>query len=277
MPKRSELTISKRTVDGLSVDGKEAVFWDRDLPRLRGPGLPLRQQDLCGAKPRTVRHQAPLAWPPRRDHRRGGAQEGRRRHRPHQAGRGPGCEAVRACVHRRRSGRALHGGPRQDALQRAHAAGSNAGSLRNHILPALGAMEVVGVGRAEVAALHHGMREKPRAANRALMVLSKMYSLAEAWGVAPPGGNPCRFVVRYKEGRRERFLSEDEYRSLGLALCELEAEGPGRGTGCGGAAADHADGVPSRGGADAEGGATSTARPGRFVFATRRRVRGWCR
>ena len=32
MPKRSELTISKRTVDGLSVESKEAVFWDRDLP-----------------------------------------------------------------------------------------------------------------------------------------------------------------------------------------------------------------------------------------------------
>ena len=32
MPKRSELAISKRTVDGLSVEGKDAVFWDRELP-----------------------------------------------------------------------------------------------------------------------------------------------------------------------------------------------------------------------------------------------------
>ena len=31
MPRRSELTISKRTVDGLSVEGKDAVFWDRYL------------------------------------------------------------------------------------------------------------------------------------------------------------------------------------------------------------------------------------------------------
>ena len=32
MPRRGELTISKQSVDGLSVEGKEAVFWDRELP-----------------------------------------------------------------------------------------------------------------------------------------------------------------------------------------------------------------------------------------------------
>ena len=31
MPKRNDLTISKRTVDLLSVEGKDAVFWDHDL------------------------------------------------------------------------------------------------------------------------------------------------------------------------------------------------------------------------------------------------------
>ena len=41
------------------------------------------------------------------------------------------------------------------------------------------------------------------------MVLSKMFSLSQAWGMVPPGDNPCRFVLRYKEGRRERFLTED--------------------------------------------------------------------
>ena len=32
MPKRGELTISKRTVDALSVESRDTVFWDRDLP-----------------------------------------------------------------------------------------------------------------------------------------------------------------------------------------------------------------------------------------------------
>ena len=32
MPRRSELAISRRTVDGLTVKGTDAVFWDRELP-----------------------------------------------------------------------------------------------------------------------------------------------------------------------------------------------------------------------------------------------------
>lgn len=31
MPKRSEIVISRRTVDALSVEGADAVFWDRTL------------------------------------------------------------------------------------------------------------------------------------------------------------------------------------------------------------------------------------------------------
>ena len=40
-----------------------------------------------------------------------------------------------------------------------------------------------------------------------------------------PGHNPCRSVRRYKEESRERFLSPDEWRSLGRALREAEADG----------------------------------------------------
>ena len=32
MPKKHYRTLSKRTVDGLAVDGKDALFWDRKLP-----------------------------------------------------------------------------------------------------------------------------------------------------------------------------------------------------------------------------------------------------
>ena len=39
MPKRSTLTISGRTVEGLPVDGKDVIFWDRELAGFgsRGP------------------------------------------------------------------------------------------------------------------------------------------------------------------------------------------------------------------------------------------------
>ena len=44
-------------------------------------------------------------------------------------------------------------------------------------------------------------------------------------GIAPEGGNPCRFVQKYKERSCERFLSEEEFRRLGRVLDEVEAAG----------------------------------------------------
>ena len=85
-------------------------------------------------------------------------------------------------------------------------------------------MPLAMVETAHVATLHYRLRETPRAANRALAVLSKMFSLAAAWGLVADGTNPCRGVRKYKEKKRERFLTRDEYRRLGRVLAEAEAE-----------------------------------------------------
>ena len=53
----------------------------------------------------------------------------------------------------------------------------------------------------------------------------KMLSLAEAWELRSAGSNPCRTVRRYKEKKRERFLSPDETRRLDEVLDQAEAEG----------------------------------------------------
>ena len=45
------------------------------------------------------------------------------------------------------------------------------------------------------------------------------------WGLRREGGNPCRFVRKYTERKRERFLSDDEFRRLGEVLNEMEAAG----------------------------------------------------
>ena len=42
--------------------------------------------------------------------------------------------------------------------------------------------------------------------------------------MVPAGGNPCRFVTKYRSRRFERFLTEEEFRRLGRVLDELEAE-----------------------------------------------------
>lgn len=59
-----------------------------------------------------------------------------------------------------------------------------------------------------------------------MKILSRMFSLAEAWELVPLGRNPCRAVRRYKEVRRERFLTPDEYRELGRVL--KDADGSAR-------------------------------------------------
>ena len=99
-------------------------------------------------------------------------------------------------------------------------------SVRLFVDPVIGELRVPEVQRKDIAALHHGLRDKPYQANRTLGVLSKMFSLAEVWGWRPDGSNPCRHVKRYKEHKRERFLSPEETERLGQVLRDVEEEMP---------------------------------------------------
>ena len=97
--------------------------------------------------------------------------------------------------------------------------------LRLYIVPELGHLPLSEVDRPQVSEFHHKLREKPYRANAAVGVLANMFRLAEAWGMTPPRRNPCRSVRRYRETRRERFLTPDEYRELGRVLDEAEGDG----------------------------------------------------
>ena len=228
MPKRSELRITKRAVDALPAGPRDALFWDHDLP-----GFGIRVY-ASGRKVYVVQCRGPAGI--RRmslgEHGDLTAEQARRRAR-----------AAIGCIKRGEDpvpGREQESAPTVADLagryMEAHAAvNCNAhtrktyrSALRNHILPALGSKPVTEVRRSDAEAMHYALRDTPRQANRVLMVLSKMFSLAEDWGLAPLGSNPCRFVVRYREGMRERYLTEDEYRRVGRALCELETESPMR-------------------------------------------------
>jgi integrase len=94
--------------------------------------------------------------------------------------------------------------------------------LRLHILPQLGSMKVNAIDRRDIGQLHHAMRNRPGAANRTLALLSKMFNLAEKWGLRPDGSNPCRHVEKYRERKIERFLSNKELAQLGQVLAEAE-------------------------------------------------------
>ncbi len=96
-------------------------------------------------------------------------------------------------------------------------------SVELFINPKIGTRRVTDIQRRDIAELHHSLRHIPYQANRTLGVLSKMFNLAEVWGLRPDGSNPCLHVKKFVEEKRERFLSADEYAALGRALAELEA------------------------------------------------------
>jgi len=97
-------------------------------------------------------------------------------------------------------------------------------NLRRFVLPVLGRHKVLEVTRADVARFHHDLRHIPYQANRNLEIISKMFNLAEMWGLRPDGSNPRKHLRKYPEKKRERFLSSSELRQLGEVLDLMEAE-----------------------------------------------------
>ena len=225
MPGKDVPKLSKRTVDALSVESRDAVFWDREIP-----GFGVRVY-ATGRKVYVVQTRGPAGGPRRVTIGRHGevsADEARSR-------------AVVIIDRIKRGEDPVPPPPAPawtvaDLAQRymeAHVAVNcrpGTVDLYRHIvtayiLPELGELPIEAVDRAQVSALHYALRDKPYQANQAMGILAKMFRLAEAWGLAPPRRNPCRSVRRYKERRRERFLTADEYRRLGRVLDEAEAGG----------------------------------------------------
>ena len=92
-------------------------------------------------------------------------------------------------------------------------------------IPAIGQSRVADLTRTDVAKFHHKHKATPYQANRVLAVLSKMLNWAEQRGYRDEGTNPCRFVEKYREQKRERFLSENELAVLGEVLADGERTG----------------------------------------------------
>jgi integrase len=98
-------------------------------------------------------------------------------------------------------------------------------SVELFINPKLGTRKVTDIERKDIAELHHELQHIPYQANRTFGVLSKMFNLAEVWGLRPDGSNPCRHVKKYTEQKRERFLGSAEIAELGRVLHEVEQDG----------------------------------------------------
>ena len=97
--------------------------------------------------------------------------------------------------------------------------------LERFVIPTIGNHRVTEVTRADIAKLHHDLRHIAYDADHCLEMISKMFNLAEMWGLRPDGSNPRKHIKKYPEEKRERFLSPSELKRVGEVLREMEAEG----------------------------------------------------
>ena len=222
MAKLQYRNISKRTVDGLTVEEQDAVFWDRELPGFGVRVYPTGSkvyvvQTRTGGKSRRIslgRHGVITA-----DKARKMAIESLMQLK---SGQNPREKPASALTVEELTERYF-----KEYVQH-HCKESTARAYRrlvdSFILPAYGHLPVEKVDREDIAALHHAMRDVPAQANRVLEVSGKLFNLAEEWKLRT-AGNPCKFVKKYREKKRERFLTDEEFRRLGEVLNAMEAKG----------------------------------------------------
>jgi integrase len=99
-------------------------------------------------------------------------------------------------------------------------------NLRLHIKPILGKLKLKDITPAHIAKFHASGRDAPTNANRCRALLSHMFRMAEVWGERASGSNPCRYVEKFGERKRERFLSADELARLADKLERAEGKEP---------------------------------------------------
>ena len=68
--------------------------------------------------------------------------------------------------------------------------------LKKHIVPGLGGLRVCEVDKKHILKFQFGLSDTPTVANRTVDILVKMFNMAELWEMRPPGRNPCRSVRR---------------------------------------------------------------------------------
>ena len=225
MAERQYRTLTKRTVDRLSVNGKDAIFWDRDLPGFgvrvypSGKKVFVVQTRAFGRSKRVSlgQHGDPYFSA---DHARKKATEiiarikiGQPPVPPEPA---PDPTVADLAERYQREYVAMHCKPVTISHYRL--------MLRKHIVPALGERLVADVEYKDILAFHNSLHHMPTVANRTADILVKMFNLADAWGWRPSGTNPCRGVPRYRVEKHERFLTREELYRLGEALRAAPAE-----------------------------------------------------
>ena len=227
MAKLKRRSISRSTIEAMKVD-RDTVFWDRDQPGFgvriyaSGTKMYIAQARHGGESIRVTlgRHGVITA-----DEARSRASRVLNRIRA-------GEEAIDAPLPVKTG----DGSTVADLAERymeqhvsAHCRESTVVSIRKlldrYVLPEFGRVQLMALNRDRVAAFHVRRSGTPSAANQVVALIARMYRQASDWGMVPDGTNPSRGIEKHREGKRERFLTDTEFRRLGKVLSEAEVKG----------------------------------------------------
>lgn len=103
---------------------------------------------------------------------------------------------------------------------------TNRSFLVSYVLPEFGSLPLSKISRDNVVRWMEKSPFPKGAKNRALPVLSSLFSHAELRGILPPESNPCKGLRRHSTSFKAAYLSEGDFAVLGRVLRDLETDRP---------------------------------------------------
>jgi len=103
---------------------------------------------------------------------------------------------------------------------------NNMGYAKSHILPYFGQRKLDEISSKDIRSFLDSLAHIPITANRCFALLSMAFKKAEDWEYLPPRSNPCTGVSKYKENKKQRFLSDAELKRLEDSLIQKRKEEP---------------------------------------------------
>lgn len=80
------------------------------------------------------------------------------------------------------------------------------------------------ITREDIRTYHLSLKKTPYTGNRKLALLSKVFNLCEEWDLRPQKSNPCYGIKKYKEYKRQRYLTLEELKRLNEVLYQCQVE-----------------------------------------------------
>jgi hypothetical protein len=96
--------------------------------------------------------------------------------------------------------------------------------VRKQLKPQFDKRPMDGLSKADILKFHAAWSHQARTANHAVSVLSKIFAWAMDAGHLTTRENPCLGVKRFREVKRQRFLTMAELQTLGEVMQDMEHE-----------------------------------------------------